>query len=386
MAWQTNRQVENASAGLIQTIYSSVNSQDAWLTFMRDLVGALDARSARMLFMNPAADKVHNSFAINHDERFMRQYTDHYVNKCPWRPELALKPKGRLYSSYLDFSCRQKAFRQTEFYEDWARPQQIEHGICGTVLQDKEQTVQLLVQRTADIGHFTAEETAAVNRLVPHLHNAINLAGRAEQMQLEQQGVAALANRYSLPFALIDAKLKAVFISSGMEQRIRTSRGLKLGANRVQALDADEHNRLQRLLRESIATAAGHGRSSGGKVDIGADSDDSLALHVLPFPVAAKTGFAPSRGVFAAVLLHCDSLKFSLAGEQLTQQFQLSRRESDLAVHLCQGLSLEQIAARDGVQASTLRKQLKSVYIKTGTHRQGELISVLLNSVAAIRV
>ena len=386
MTRQTHSRLDQASPSLIQTIYHSVNTPNAWQTFMHNLVDVLDARSARMLFMNQAADKVHNSFAINHDQRFLRQYTDHYVNKCPWRPELALKPKGRLYSSYLDFSCRQKAFLQTEFYQDWAKPQQIEHGMCGTVLQDKEQTIQLLVQRTADAGHFTAEETAAVNRLVPHLHNAINLAGRTEQMQLEQQGVAALANRYSLPFALIDAGLKAVFISNGMEQRVSTSRGLKLSTSRIQALDPDEHNRLQRLLRESIATAAGHGRSGGGRVDIRADRDDSLALHVLPFPVPAKAGLTPSRGVFAAVLLHCDSLKFSLAGEQLAQQFQLSRRESDLAIQLCQGMSLEQIAARDGVQASTLRKQLKSVYIKTGTHRQGELISTLLNSVAAIRV
>ena len=386
MSRQTTRRLDQVSPSLIQTIYHSINTPDAWLTFMHHLVDVLDARSARLLFMNRAADTVHNSVAINHDERFMRQYTDHYVNKCPWRPELALKPKGRLYSSYLDFSCRQKAFQQTEFYHDWARPQQIEHGMCGTVLQENDQTVQLLVQRTSDAGHFTAEETEAVNQLVPHLHNAINLAARTGQMQLEQQGVAALANRYSLPFALIDTRLKPVFVSSGLEQRINTSRGLTLSTNRIQAIDPDEHNRLQRLLRESIATAAGRGRFGGGRVDIRADCDDSLALHVLPFPVTATTGVTPSYGVFAAVLLYCDSLKFSLASDQLEQQFQLSRRESDLAIQLCQGMSLEQIAARDGVQTSTLRKQLKSVYIKTGTHRQGELISVLLNSVAAIRV
>ena len=377
--------VVQSESTLIQHIYRCVEAPDLWLDFMHELVELLDARSARMLFLNRQADTVHNSFVINHDPHFVRQYTDYYVNKCPWRPELAKKPAGSLYSTYFDFSCGQKQFLNSEFYNDWAKPQDIEHGICGTVLKERDQTVQLLVQRTGDAGCFSRPETDAVNRLVPHIQNAIRLTASAEALRAEQRGIAKLANRYALPFALIDAQKQVRFMTPAMERMVGASRGLYLSGDRLQARDPDESARLNRLLSQCLATAAGTGSASGGSIAIKADRADRLGLRLIPFPVHIGNALAPDSGVFVAVLLNSASLRLSLVEELLSTQYQLTERECQLASRLCAGLSLEQIAVQDGVQTSTLRKQLKSVYVKTGTHRQGELIATLLNSFAAER-
>ncbi len=352
---------------------------------MHQLVDALDARSSRLLMMNAQANEVQESFVVNHDERYMQQYTDYYVNKCPWRPELALKAKGLLYTTFFDFSCKQKEFRKTEFYNDWAKPQDIEHGICGTVLQDPKKTVQLLVQRNRDAGHFTHLETNAVNRLVPHIQNAIRLTEKADIIQAAQKGAAELADRYSLPFALIDEQMKVCFITPIMERKVTKSLGLTLASGRLAANDANENARLNRLLRESILTASSSGNSAGGVVSINADRSVGLRMQVMPFPVEVDNLLTVTKGVFAVVFLTSSSLKFSLSREQLSMLYNLTERESQLATLLCEGLSLEQIAEHQGVKASTLRKQLKSIYAKTDTHRQGELIVTLLNSFAANR-
>lgn len=371
---------------LMESLYQTVQRPQEWEEFLNRLVRTLDARSARILFMNRTADEVVNGVAVNHDSAFMDQYKAYYVNKCPWRPELAQKKPGRLYSTYLDFSCRQQAFRQTEFYHDWARPQQIEHGICGTVLKGPEHTIQLLVQRTADAGHFTRSETDQFNNLwVPHIQNAIRLSADAEQMRRVMETANGLAETYAQPFALLDSELYVRYVSPSMVQSVEHSRGLQLKGNRLRAVQGHDNDSLYRLLRDASNAAQGKNYTAGEQLSVSADADDHLVLRVAPCPAAAGIRLFPGNDAFVAVFLKSDRTVFRCAADMLMAEFGLTRRESYLAMQLCAGHSLENMAVHDGVSVGTLRKQLKSIYQKTETHRQAQLVSLLLNSFAASR-
>jgi len=61
----------------------------------------------------------------------------------------------------------------------------------------------------------------------------------------------------------------------------------------------------------------------------------------------------------------------------LQQCFRLTPCEARLAGALATGLRLTEIAQRYGVEVGTVRAQLKSVFLKTGTRRQSELVSLL---------
>jgi DNA-binding CsgD family transcriptional regulator len=53
----------------------------------------------------------------------------------------------------------------------------------------------------------------------------------------------------------------------------------------------------------------------------------------------------------------------------------LTSAEARLALQLAAGSTLDEIADRNGLQVSTLRAQLRSVYSKTGINRQFELVA-----------
>lgn len=72
-----------------------------------------------------------------------------------------------------------------------------------------------------------------------------------------------------------------------------------------------------------------------------------------------------------------------LSCSKLMHHYQLTVREAAIASKLCEGLSIEEIAAQDGVKPATVRSQLKSIFHKTATARQGELIVSLLKGPAA---
>ena len=68
----------------------------------------------------------------------------------------------------------------------------------------------------------------------------------------------------------------------------------------------------------------------------------------------------------------------------LATLYNLTGAESDLAVLLSAGHSIEEAANARNVTASTVRSQLKKVFVKTGVSRQTDLVRLLTASVAAL--
>ncbi|GAC1372315.1 MAG: hypothetical protein NVS3B3_06210 [Aquirhabdus sp.] len=62
--------------------------------------------------------------------------------------------------------------------------------------------------------------------------------------------------------------------------------------------------------------------------------------------------------------------------------FGLSEAEAMLSVALCSGRTLDDVAIERGTKMNTIKSQLKNIFIKTGTKRQSELVSLLLASPA----
>ena len=84
----------------------------------------------------------------------------------------------------------------------------------------------------------------------------------------------------------------------------------------------------------------------------------------------------------AAVFVACAGAT-RLPWRRVAVQHGLTQAEARLAVALCEGLSVEEAAARFGVSLATVRAQLKAVFAKTGTRRQAELVGRLMCGVLA---
>ena len=103
-----------------------------------------------------------------------------------------------------------------------------------------------------------------------------------------------------------------------------------------------------------------------------------LILMVTPLRV---TGAAGPRG--AALLFVFDPEKtLQITSDTVKRMFGLSRAEAELAVALSCGKTLDAAAAERGISVHTTRSQLKTIFNKTGTKRQADLVSLLLSSPA----
>lgn len=100
-----------------------------------------------------------------------------------------------------------------------------------------------------------------------------------------------------------------------------------------------------------------------------ASQDRRLAFRALDVAVADDT--------YRLMILIDLTLRPQACGPALEKIFGLTTAEGRLAAQLSNGISLASIARERKVSITTLRTQLASIFAKTGTSRQPELVALL---------
>jgi len=99
-----------------------------------------------------------------------------------------------------------------------------------------------------------------------------------------------------------------------------------------------------------------------------------IVIRVLPVDGAARSPFLGARAIL--ILSGVDEGE----AEQLAvlrQAFGLTPSEAKIALYLADGKSLEEAAQEMAIAHETTRSHLKSIFRKTATHRQGELVALV---------
>ena len=371
---------EGQRQALLDSLYLAPFHDAGWWSFLNELVKLTDSRSARMLILNRDADQVHNSIQVNTDQNAHRAYVDHYVNLCPWRPELKQKTPGKLYSTFLDFSCDQKGYYKSEFFNDWARPQDIHHGACGTVWFHDDLNVQLLVQRTGGQGHFCHDTMQTLNELLPHVRRAL----RIESMQWQQryQQAARDQQHNCSAMILVNAQGRVVYISKDAEAYLNDSGAVAVRAEQIQLRP---HSAQQALLGTLQAVLGGRYGSAGNVISVERPNQPDLRLLVMPVhPDATDNPLFPSRA-FAAIFIVDVESEVRISQPLLSELLGLTNAEARTAAAVARGMSPAEMARSFNLSVHTVRSQLKSVFRKTGTSSQSQLGQLVLGSPAAQR-
>jgi DNA-binding CsgD family transcriptional regulator len=154
--------------------------------------------------------------------------------------------------------------------------------------------------------------------------------------------------------------------------------GVEFTGGGFHAIDRESDKRLQRLIGAAIAADA---------VDV---STHSAAVSADPVairragrrPLIAEA--MPASGLFGDVLFRTRALIFLTdlatpllaAPDRIAAILGLTSAEGRLVAQLVEGREMGEAAEWLGISIHTARSQLKSVFAKTGTHRQTELVAL----------
>jgi DNA-binding CsgD family transcriptional regulator len=179
---------------------------------------------------------------------------------------------------------------------------------------------------------------------------------------------------------LLSAKGHVLTTNPAAKRLLAGESGLEASRDGLRAESADDSIRLGQLIARATAAPAGAGPESAGFLTLSRKKGPPLQLVVSPVRGFHTNETHPARAI---VFIGDAAPKVGPTHETLSALFGLTPAESRLAMLLADGHSASAITQMVGVSRNTLKSQLSSIFQKTGTSRQAQLVRVLLQLPAA---
>jgi DNA-binding CsgD family transcriptional regulator/GAF domain-containing protein len=359
-------------SGLVAGIYDAGNDPVAWQPVLADIRDWTGGEAAQVLMLEPGAGACRRraSFAatVGYDPAAHAEYVADYALEDPRLPAWRrLPPHAQACHEVVD--------------ADWFDRQPLgdfldRHGYRWTMGAIEPEFAPGLagigVHRARREGPFTPEEVRRLDLLVPHIRRMLALHQRLDALTSRAGAAEDVLDRLDRALILLTADGRVLHANLAAEQLFESGR-LRLRGNRLESPDAAEASALRALVAavldpmpDSVLTRFLPGPGGAGALIAGGCRLPARRPASVTAPLAAAVLFLTPLGA-AQGDLH----------QLLPAMFGLSPAEVRLAVSLHDGLSLTEIADQLRLSRETLRTQLRMMFDKTGTRRQGALIRLL---------
>lgn len=340
---------------LVRELYDAAMEARDWSDSLSAILGPLDASRAffvrQDLWSGAAAVLTDRANDAAHVIRFQAAAA---AGLAPaWR--LALQGGQVVRSSEMQADT---VFGRSAFYNEVIRPTGDFHGVVAQIARDRRRDFFICLHRPRGAADFNAEQVATLRRLTPHLASALRLEERLGGLQMQAAGAQAALDRLDEGVLLLDAKGAPVFANREGERQLTSEPAL---ATAIISLAAPGRRELK----------------EGGALEVRRAARSPLRLRVAPVNSAGLASWLPAYAV-AAVFVSDPEAETRRRGEALAQTYHLTPAEARFAAEIAMGDGRAAAARRLGISSATAQSHLSRIFEKTGTHRQAELIRLLL--------
>ncbi len=252
------------------------------------------------------------------------------------------------------------------FYQEFLRPHGFGFHAVATLAAAPEPLV-LSLKRPLSGGQYDGGDLAGLQAALPHLRGAARVAVSAWRASFAGR-LDAFA-RIGVGAALLDRRGRVVETN----EAVPLGDGLSVLARELVAGLASDRAALNQMIAAALRPP-GEGPPPGPVAIRRPSGRRPIVAEALPVAGAMRSLLAPGVVI---VLLRDLARETVPAAETLRRLFRLTPREAALASHLAAGRSLQEAALAIGISEAHARQRLKSVFAKTETVRQGDLIALL---------
>ena len=305
-------------------------------------------------------------------------YLAYYERRSPLLAFYRNRPEGRV--SALGQIAFSRAYRETEYFLDWVRPQGYGDMIGGHLVQRPDLYSWLCIRRPDQHGPYTAAEVRSAKRIAPHLGRAIRLRARIEAQRGVDRGIRAALENMASGILIVDRCGKVLSANKAAESLLRTNEGLLYSRGNIVCERQQENATLQDAIR-AAAQPISLGRSPAAEFPVSRrNGRRPLTVHIVPLSsVPAWSGFAPSSGV-AVVFLVDPEFESQRGIEAVAVAYGLTASERQVLREIFRCAGLVEAAASLGVAVTTARTHLQGIFSKTDTENQAQLVRLVMRS------
>jgi DNA-binding CsgD family transcriptional regulator len=371
----------------IDLIYGAAEQPQRWRELYEELRLALGVKSIHMLGLDNRHGTLSYSDGANLPVQGELAYMQRYRFIDPRTPVVLGRPLGQW--THCHEVLTDEIVATHPFYQEFLIPYDRRYMSACKLVDTPEATVILATLSGYGEGPLAGAALAFAERLLPHLQRAARMAIQNFVYSHEALVGQMLVNKLRQPVILMTPGGEVMQANEAAGELLRSTGLVQVQDGRLQLPPAQLQDLLaqcaeweQRL--KAAASAAGETAPQEPfrslQITQQRPQGRSETLYAF-FTLLSPQGMMGTFGLRPVVMLlfyHPGSAPPIDSG-LLYAVFGLSPAECRIATLLAEGLSLKQIAEAQGTQHDTVRKQLRSIYQKTATNRQPELIRLLLH-------
>jgi DNA-binding CsgD family transcriptional regulator len=375
---------EQRAFHIIERIYAAAVDSAIWHEVVQEVSEAFDGASVLLAVNLPGETTERERFSVGLVEELSDSYVPNLVSGLPWSPDLNANFVGGFGDMGEVFASVE--LRDTEFYKTWMKPQKLAPVWPIGVVVAFEQGIPvggLSLFRTVGAPPFREADLTFGDLLVSHLTRAFHIHAVLGGARRERIALAEVVDRLPTGVILLDAHRQPVVMNRAADEILALDDGIAIDRNGPHLSTPRENDGLKTVLASALASKPGHEVEAGGFLTVTRPSGHrSFVMMVTPL-LDAPPGAQDHDAAAALFIANPDASRIS-AREILQGLYALTPAEAELVQLLSQGHTLEEAAATRGVTINTARSQLKQVFAKTDTNRQGELVRLVMTGVASL--
>jgi DNA-binding CsgD family transcriptional regulator len=369
---------------LIGSLYEAATCVERWDDFLRLTVEQFSAEKAA-LTLHSHQNRVVTIRSIGFPAEATQEYNAYYGARNPLvGPYSQLVAKTGAWYGLARSIVGEQEYKASEYYNDFGRKYGTYWVVNALIANSAHKVTALSVMRSETSPPLDQQSVDLMGLLMPHLSRAFTIRRTMESLRSTTAAAVTAVNAFEAAVLAVNGNDEVVLMNTKAENIAREQDGLLLHEKHLSATEPREARELDSLVHAAAATGAGRGLHPGGTMLLSRKRCRPLRVSVMPFHSSHMfTEVAPC----ALIFIHDPDTVPASRAASLASLYRLTPAECRLADLLLQGLELAAAAGRMRITAGTARFMLKSIFAKTGTHRQSELMRTMLSlpNIALVR-
>lgn len=363
---------------MLGLLYQGPLESVPWNTFLDRLKDALSSKYATFILRPPSQHVDGLSITTaGSSEEVTSAYHQHFYRLDPF-----VDLPNRKVVSLTEFVSVNE-WLKSDFYKSFMEPTDVFYVLGADINTPDGAQCRIRISRGRSDPAFDQADKDLLTLLLPHLERAVILHMRLNRMESERDLYAGAVDQMAVGTILLDSDGKVLQMNRVAEQLVQEKDGVKLVAEGLQVGTPRDGQQFRQLVKQallsqksgnpSVAEAMRVQRPSG-RADLG------IVVRSVPPGEWSEGKQCPAVAIFIG-----DPEQESRAPQEIVRAlFDLTPAETQLALLLANGLTLDEASDELGISRNTARAHLRSTFSKTGVTRQTMLVRLILRSVATL--
>jgi len=357
---------------LVTRLYEAATDAEHWPRALEAMVRFVGNSGVHLFLTDENTGLVRQDAYFGMPEKLMVEYNNGQVVDCPRVENALAHPEYRILYDYQHID--ERGINRSDYYH-WLQTSGdgIRYYLGAQLFPTAGRPSWISFPFRHSEGHAQRTHMARLSLFVPHLERALRVSQQFGTSTLLSGALEHSIDREQLALIVIGTSGNVLFASNAAEDLARSATWLRIGRTGIELAAPALNQKLQHGLHDCRQLVERRSVALSNELEVHAQDGGHYHIALAPLMFQGRLFGIDQPAVIVTIT------PLSRAQVDSRERLQgLTSAELALARAVARGCTLAAYARERGVSMHTVRAQLKTIFQKTGTHRQAELVALVL--------